>query len=530
MRPLWLPARWLLRAQGLEGAPGQKARLVSVRRFHTFDADDLAPPELLDNGFIKATGRISRIGVQIYQTPGGGEHRELRLPEEVFDEASLASFRQMPVTNNHPGDLVTAQDAKRYIVGSVGQDVKQEGNFVTASLMLYDAEAIACAKAGRSQLSCGYSCEVEEVPGEWNGEKYDAVQRNIRGNHVALVDQGRAGPEARLRVDRLDATDAFVLASNSTQTFSPENTMPQSVKIDGLSLEVTDANAATIQSALDRALTAQKQESDKTVTELKAKLDSVTGSKAKLVKVLAHQRAVVAARRDAMQQKKQEMIDCPQCDGAGEMMDAEGMGMKCDFCDGEKKVSALADFGGKPMAKEAAKEGEESAEEEAAEDAAPMEMDDQTEEEVEVATEEEAKAAHKDAKDRADKIAEKNVARLRKLGAQKRDGLDRARAEKAVRPHLGDEAKLDGMLPLDMYKAAIEKLAPGRKLVGAHCDIKEARAKFDTLVALLPSPSDGVHSVIAAPQINLPTRTDSHSARDAMIKRNQDAWKPSAAK
>src|SRR5690606_27126345 len=91
---------------------------------------------------------------------------------------------------------------------------------VDADMLITHADTIADIDKGKRELSCGYSCDLEHVPGEWIdprtgvAHRYDAIQRNIRGNHVAVVSKGRAGPEARVR---LDSAEAGVLVSDSEQ-------------------------------------------------------------------------------------------------------------------------------------------------------------------------------------------------------------------------------------------------------------------------------------------------------------------------
>ena len=50
------------------------------------------------------------------------------------------------------------------------------------------------------ELSCGYNLRLDETPGVWEGQPYDAIQRDIEINHLALVDKARAGEQARLNL------------------------------------------------------------------------------------------------------------------------------------------------------------------------------------------------------------------------------------------------------------------------------------------------------------------------------------------
>lgn len=166
-----------------------------------FDIGALRAPERMPNGMMRGDANLTRIGVFHYMKADGTKLRELRKPEQVFHPDSLQSFRMVPVTNNHPPVEVTAANAKEFAVGCVSDNIHRDGDFVRSSLMLFDGRAVSDVESGKVELSCGYSCDLDFTPGTWNGEPYDAIQRNIRGNHVAIVDKGRAGPEVKIRMD-----------------------------------------------------------------------------------------------------------------------------------------------------------------------------------------------------------------------------------------------------------------------------------------------------------------------------------------
>lgn len=158
-----------------------------------------------DEGYLVDTPIVGRVGVQTYINADGTVRKEYRPAEEVFHPDALASMAGKPITDQHPNGKVTAANFKKLTIGTILGAGKQDGDNVTAQIIIQDADAIAKAeKGGVRELSLGYSVDLEETPGEYNGEKYDAIQRNIRVNHLALVPKGRAG-NARLNLDRCDA-------------------------------------------------------------------------------------------------------------------------------------------------------------------------------------------------------------------------------------------------------------------------------------------------------------------------------------
>ncbi|MCI8829499.1 MAG: DUF2213 domain-containing protein [Lachnospiraceae bacterium] len=118
-----------------------------------------------------------------------------RSPDEVFSEAALASFEGKPATNNHPPDLIGPDDVSMYEKGhvqNVRRGTREWKDFVIADLHIHDRELIEAVQNGKREISCGYECEYID-----NGDgTYSQV--NIRGNHVAVVDRGRAGKRAAI--------------------------------------------------------------------------------------------------------------------------------------------------------------------------------------------------------------------------------------------------------------------------------------------------------------------------------------------
>lgn len=156
------------------------------------------------DGYLLAQAHAARVGIQTYLggevgKPGAGIVRVYRPEAEVFDGASMASFGNKPITVGHPPETVNAATWRKYAVGFVGGEVARDGDRIAVPLMFTDADAIRQLDAGVAELSAGYSTDLDWTAGTTpQGEAYDAVQRVIRINHVALVPQGRAGASVRV--------------------------------------------------------------------------------------------------------------------------------------------------------------------------------------------------------------------------------------------------------------------------------------------------------------------------------------------
>jgi hypothetical protein len=176
-----------------------------------YDVAELGSIETTPQGFIRAPAYLTRAGVLDYRRADGTVVRELRPPTEVFAPASLATLSAAPLTDLHPHQMVSPANVRKLAIGHVSDDVRQDGQHVAANVTVQDADAIAAVQAGeRRELSCGYTCDLDETPGTHNGQPYDAVQRNIRYNHVGIGPKnwGRAGSSVALRIDAADTHDA----------------------------------------------------------------------------------------------------------------------------------------------------------------------------------------------------------------------------------------------------------------------------------------------------------------------------------
>lgn len=268
----------------------------TVRRW---DSGVVGKVERTDQGYLRAPATITRTGVFTYQLPGGKVRRELRLPDEVFRADTLASFGLSPLTNGHPPVMLTSRNTARYQVGSVVEP-KRDGDHVEAFVQVTDADAIEAAEAGRRQLSCGYTCDLEHqsgvtdgIEGVADGLTFDAIQRNIRGNHVALVDKGRAGATVQLR---LDGADAFQIEDDDDADGKPDKTdsieradgrptmgaqgMEAKITVDGVDYEATPQveQAVGKLSARIDALQSQLAEQKKDLEAAKARADAAEES------------------------------------------------------------------------------------------------------------------------------------------------------------------------------------------------------------------------------------------------------------
>lgn len=304
------------------------------------DAIDYAtrPAEKTDEGFLVARAPVTSIGVFTYRNPDGSERRELRLPEEVFAEESLATLRMKPLTLLHPDEAVTPENIGELQVGTVGTDVSSDSYRVYVSLSATRPDGIEAVESGAARsLSCGYVCDIEWTSGTWMGMKYDCIQRNIRYNHVALVPVPRAGDGNAIRMDAA-GTPALPDLNKHDVNNKNEDKMDK-IHLDGADYQAEPQVIAAYHKAVNRADGLEK-ELNKVREDAKSAEDALKAEK-----------STVEAERDSLK----ERLDAIEKDMPGKIESAvqnrlelvgkataAGVEVKADMADLEIKKAVIA--------------------------------------------------------------------------------------------------------------------------------------------------------------------------------------------
>lgn len=277
---------------------------------HRYDFAPITRSETTEEGYLRVWCRAARTGTQLYRRADGSQVREYRPPEEVSNPESLTTFGMKPATWGHPPVLLDANNTKQFQVGYSGSQVRFNDGFVEVALVVTDKEAIERIKRkDATEVSSGYKVDYDPTPGITpEGESYDGVQRNIRVNHIAIVPRGRAGPEVRLLLDRMDAADAVAFdpelppTGPALQPLSTASPVMATVKLDGLEIDLPAEAATAVQSFardLERQLKAVSTEREELVTKLDA-LQSEFDS-------LAEDKEAAEGRADALEERVSEL-------------------------------------------------------------------------------------------------------------------------------------------------------------------------------------------------------------------------------
>lgn len=231
---------------------------------------------MTDDGYLVATAKAVRTGIQVYRGSevglvGDDANRLLKVyrsEDEVRAPDSLRTFSHAPITMDHPAEPVTPANWKDLAKGEVSTDGQWVDNHIALPLIIKDADAIAAVQAGKRQLSAGYDANIVLEDGVApDGTRYDAVQKDIRINHLAIVERGRAGTaqigdsagRGKWGVEPVTVGDAPAQPKEKSM-----NT--RTIFVDKLPVEVTDAAAHAIEKLQGQLADAQTTLGEHTAT------------------------------------------------------------------------------------------------------------------------------------------------------------------------------------------------------------------------------------------------------------------------
>jgi hypothetical protein len=273
------------------------------------DAVSVAGVKETADGYLVADAFAVRTGVQRYagfelDQPDQPFIDVYRSEDQVFSRASLASFAHIPITNDHPSVAVTAENWKDLAVGETSTEVLRDGERLRIPLIVKDKATVDLVKAGKRQLSAGYTCDLLFEDGRApDGTPYQARQTNIRANHIAIVQRGRAGPEFRIG----DGEDWGAAPLMKDEEHPPMTT--RNLTIDGITIAFTDQGAEAVGKLQERigALTADNLQLVTTHTAALAAKDTEIGElKAKLAE--AEKKVPDSRTLDALASARADLI------------------------------------------------------------------------------------------------------------------------------------------------------------------------------------------------------------------------------
>lgn len=248
-------------------------------------------------------------------------------PEELFKPEVIASFEGVELTNYHPpGNVVNAATWRQHVVGSVS-NVKQEGSYLIADLLIKDGDLVNQVQSNEKvELSIGYGADlVVESGTASDGTPFQAKFINFQGNHVALVPAGRCGGSCRIGDQDPKQPEKFMKIKIGDMPFdvADNTTLEAAIKQQNQQLASLQACADTIIKIGDQSFKASEASTiqvvvDKLVADAKAASDKITALEAnqvtpeKLQKMVADQAAVIDTAKKIKPDIKTEGCSCEQ--------------------------------------------------------------------------------------------------------------------------------------------------------------------------------------------------------------------------
>lgn len=176
------------------------------------------------NGFMEVKDNpISKIGVYPYlgsEIPGAEDPDRIyyvyRPAEELARQETIDSFKLMPFIDEHEILGKSGMPAERKgMQGTIGEQVYYDEPYLRGNIKIHSSAAQSLIKAGKVELSPCYGCDWVKGDGTFDGQAYQYTQRNIMGNHLALVEEGRTGPDVAVQDHRkftLDSKELLPMA------------------------------------------------------------------------------------------------------------------------------------------------------------------------------------------------------------------------------------------------------------------------------------------------------------------------------
>lgn len=290
-----------------------------------------------DSGQMIAPCSIARTGVMSYLAKECGDAFKDRDPmsivkiatlaEDLFCKDSIESYRSAPITVGHPEDDVNTENSKDLVKGMLEGLPLRDGELLSATLVLNDADAISITKQSDSQLSSGHTARLVLCDAAVTG--YDAKKTHIRCNHVAIVSRGRAGADVRIADADAVAEEVFVepvfdAEGNEVKPVEVPAAVVPAVVVEPVAAEVVEPVAVALGDAAALAievaqLTVKLEDAQAEIKTLKLiDIDTLVQERLELVSnVLKLADGIVVTGKSAMELKREVVAKCRDADTTG---------------------------------------------------------------------------------------------------------------------------------------------------------------------------------------------------------------------
>lgn len=231
MRAFYLPCK----------KPGD--RLSALKTIGTIEMPKESKRSYDWNGFMEVKDNpISKIGVYPYlgsEIPGAEDPDKIyhvyRPAEELSSVAAIDSFKNKPLIDNHEIIGIHGMPAERKgIQGNIGEKVYFDSPYLRGNIVIHSTAAQSLINNGKTELSPCYGCDWVKESGVFEGKEYQYVQRNLRAQHLALVEEGRTGPDVAVQ-------DHLTFTLDSAELLPMEFTPEQLAQVEAMVAKIVAA-------------------------------------------------------------------------------------------------------------------------------------------------------------------------------------------------------------------------------------------------------------------------------------------------
>jgi hypothetical protein len=287
------------------------------------------------SGFLTAPVTLARVGVQYYQGwELGLTDRAMdrigvyRSPEEVFNQESINTFVNMVVTDEHPSELITTDNVKKFQIGTVSQVTKSsDGKTLEGLITITDKTKIEEIKNTRKtkdkkiEVSVGYLNELVQNVGVDSGNFYEYSQTGIKGNHLAIVDKGRCGSDCSIILDKkggehmvitIDDIDFNIEDTQLAQAIlKQQKSFDAKIKWMKNKMDEKDQETEEEMEKMKKEKEEMKKEKDKADAAKDALSTQILDTE-KINKMVSDRAALLVEASAILKDKMLECIDCPR--------------------------------------------------------------------------------------------------------------------------------------------------------------------------------------------------------------------------
>lgn len=237
-----------------------------------YDRIELQNVRKNDNGFLTYDFIAAQTGVFPYfDFELGKVVYELKHPDDLLTDEVAQQLCNIPITEDHPWELVTTDNAKEYVKGMTNNSAGIKGNKLAGQGTVFDSGLIGKVLNGnKKECSLGFTCVVVDESGVYDGKPYDRRQTEFSINHLAMVTEARCGPECSAKLDSKEVQHAIQIRMDEIEKYknSEGEVKTMKYKLDGIEYDIPEVVANKLDS-----LSSDNTKLTKEVGSLEGKLD-----------------------------------------------------------------------------------------------------------------------------------------------------------------------------------------------------------------------------------------------------------------